>query len=31
MLERDGCNLYLSTGFDFDYEDYIDDMKKPLS
>ena len=30
MLERDGCNLYLSTGFDFDYEDCIDDMKKPI-
>lgn len=30
QLSQEGCSLYLSTGFDFDYEDCIDEKKKPI-
>ena len=29
-LEKDGHSLYLDTWFDFDYEDCIDEKKKPI-
>lgn len=30
QLAKDGHNLDLDTWFDFDYEDYIDEKKKPI-
>ena len=29
-LSKDGHDLNLDTWFDFDYEDYIDEKKKPI-